>query len=214
MPPVEAEKAPSRASMTDYFKLLEQPRRPWLDADSLKQTFLARSAQLHPDRVHNAPEAERQAAAERYAELNSAYQCLREPKERLRHLLELESGARSPDIQQVPPELTEPFFEIGRLCREADTLIAEKEKKTSPILQARLFERGAERTDELLAMQRKIGGHREELMAELKALNAAWESPAVGTPLPLARLEEIRRRLGYFARWSEQIQERLVKLSF
>jgi DnaJ-domain-containing protein 1 len=214
MPPVEAEQASSRASMTDYFKLLEQPRRPWLDADSLKQTFLARSAQLHPDRVHNAPEAERQAAGERYAELNAAYQCLREPKERLRHLLELESGARSPDIQQVPPELTEPFFEIGRLCREADTLIAEKEKITSPILLARLFERGAERTEQLLAMQRKIGDDREKLTAELKGLNAAWESPTASTPLPLARLEEIRRRLGYFARWSEQIQERIVKLSF
>src|SRR5580704_17653109 len=106
--------------MTDYFKLLEQPRRPWLDVDALKQTFLARSSQIHPDRVHNAPEAERQAAGERYAKLNTAYQCLREPKARLRHLLELESGARSADIQQVPPALTERFFEIGRLCREAD----------------------------------------------------------------------------------------------
>ena len=200
--------------MTDYFKLLEQPRRPWLDADSLKQTFLARSAQIHPDRVHNAPEAERQAAGERYAELNAAYQCLREPKERLRHLLELESGARSADIQQVPPELTEPFFEIGRLCREADAFIAEKAKTTSPVLQARLFERGAECSEQLMAMQRKIGGRREELMAEVKSTNAAWESPTAGAPLPLARLEEIRRLLGYFARWSEQIQERIVKLSF
>jgi curved DNA-binding protein CbpA len=200
--------------MTDYFKLLEQPRRPWLDADSLKQTFLARSAQIHPDRVHNAQEAERQAAGTRYAELNAAYQCLREPKERLRHLLDLESGPRSPDIQQVPPELTESFFEIGRLCREADALIAEKEKMTSPILQARLFERGAERTEQLMAMQQKIGDAREKLMTELKELNAAWESPKAGAPLLLARLEEIRRLLGYFARWSEQIQERIVKLSF
>jgi DnaJ-domain-containing protein 1 len=200
--------------MTDYFNLLEQPRRPWLDPDSLKQTFLARSTQIHPDRVHNAPEAERVAAGQRYAELNAAYQCLREPKERLRHLLELESGARPPDIQQVPPELTERFFEIGRLCREADALIAEKAKTTSPVLRAGLFERGAEFTEQLMAMQRKIGGRREELMAELKAMNAAWEFPAAGAPLPLARLEEIRRLLGYFARWSDQIQERIVKLSF
>jgi DnaJ-domain-containing protein 1 len=200
--------------MTDYFKLLEQPRRPWLDGDSLKQTFLARSAKIHPDRVHNAPEAERQAAGLRYAELNTAYQCLREPKERLRHLLELESGARSPDIQQVPAELTERFFEIGRLCREADALIAEKAKITAPVLQAGLFERGAECSEQLAAMQQKIGGSRDELTAELKALNAAWESPSAGAPRPLARLEEIRRLLGYFARWSDQIQERIVKLSF
>jgi DnaJ-domain-containing protein 1 len=200
--------------MTDYFKLLEQPRRPWLDADALKQTFLALSAKIHPDRVHNAPEAERRAAGERYTELNAAYQCLREPKERLKHLLELEAGARSADIQQVPPELTEPFFEIGRLCREADALIAEKAKTTSPVLQAQLFGRGAEWTEQLAAMQRKIGDRREELLTELKGMNAAWESGASGNALPLVRLEEIRRRLGYFARWSEQIQERMVKLSF
>jgi hypothetical protein len=100
------------------------------------------------------------------------------------------------------------------LCREADALIAEKAKTTSPVLRAGLFERGAEFTEQLMAMQRKIGGRREELMAELKAMNAAWESPAAGAPLPLARLEEIRRLLGYFARWSDQIQERIVKLSF
>ena len=200
--------------MTDYFKLLEQPRRPWLDAGILKQKFLALSAQTHPDRVHNSPEPERRAAGERYTELNAAYQCLREPKERLKHLLELESGARPADIQQVPAELTEPFFEIGKLCREADALIAEKAKTTSPVLQAQLFGRSADCTDQLTAMQRKIGAQREELIEELKTMNAAWESaPPGGTP-PLARLEEIRRRLGYFARWSEQIQERAVKLSF
>ncbi len=200
--------------MTDYFKLLEQPRRPWLDAEALKQAFLALSAQAHPDRVHNAPEPERQAAGRRYTELNAAYQCLREPKERLRHLLELESGARPADIQQVPAELTEPFFEIGRLCREADALIAEKAKTTSPVLRARLFERGAESLERLAARQQDIGVRREELTAELKALNAAWESGEAGARASLKRLEEIRRLLGYFSRWSEQIQERMMQLTF
>ncbi len=200
--------------MTDYFKLLEQPRRPWLDAEALKQAFLALSAQAHPDRVHNAPEPERQAAGRRYTELNAAYQCLREPKERLRHLLELESGARPADIQQVPAELTEPFFEIGRLCREADALIAEKAKTTSPVLRARLFERGAESLERLAARQQDIGVRREELTAELKAMNAAWESGEAGARASLKRLEEIRRLLGYFSRWSEQIQERMMQLTF
>jgi curved DNA-binding protein CbpA len=200
--------------MTDYFKLLSQPRRPWLDADALKQAFLVLSAQAHPDRVHNAPEPERQAAGRRYTELNAAYQCLREPKERLRHLLELERGARPADIQQVPAELTEPFFEIGRLCREADALIAEKAKTTSPVLRAGLFERGAEILERLTALQQGIGAQREELMAELKTINAAWDNGEPGATKPLGRLEEIRQRLGYFSRWSEQIQERMLQLTF
>ena len=68
--------------MTDYFALLDEPRRPWLEPDSLKARFLALSAEVHPDRLHNAPEAQKQAANQQCAELNSAYRCLREPKER------------------------------------------------------------------------------------------------------------------------------------
>ena len=80
--------------MLDYFALLRTPRRPWLDADSIKQTFFTLSAELHPDRVHTADAAEKHTANERSAELNAAYQCLREPRERLRHLLELELRAQ------------------------------------------------------------------------------------------------------------------------
>ena len=75
--------------MTDYFAFFNEPRRPWLDAESLKQKFLALSATVHPDRVHNLGEVERAAAQERYTELNTAYNWLREPKERLQHLLQL-----------------------------------------------------------------------------------------------------------------------------
>src|SRR5215472_9636832 len=85
-----ARDAGSRFLMVDYFALLDEPRRPWLDAEPLKEKFLALSATVHPDRVHNLSETERAAAQERYTELNAAYQCLREPKERLHHLLELE----------------------------------------------------------------------------------------------------------------------------
>lgn len=74
--------------MTDYFVLLGEQRRPWLDPDSLKRKFLALSAELHPDRFHGADDAEKRSAQQGYAELNQAYNCLRRPKERLRHLLE------------------------------------------------------------------------------------------------------------------------------
>src|SRR5262245_34160130 len=48
--------------MLDCFALLEQPRRPWLDSETLKNKFLDLSARVHPDRVHQASEAERKAA--------------------------------------------------------------------------------------------------------------------------------------------------------
>jgi curved DNA-binding protein CbpA len=206
--------------MTDNFALLDEPRRPWIDPEALKQKFLALSAQVHPDRVHNAPTVERQAADRRYSELNGAYNCLREPKERLRHLLELEQGTKPADIQNVPTETMDLFFETGRLCKEADAFLGEKARAASPILKAQLFERSHECLGKLLAMQQKINARRDELLAELKTMNPAWESttnePAQRepVPLPLGRLEEIYRLLGYFGRWRDQIQERSVRLSF
>jgi DnaJ-domain-containing protein 1 len=198
--------------MTDNFALLGEPRRPWIDADLLKEKFLAFSSQVHPDRVHQASPAERKEAGERYAELNAAYNCLREPKERLRHLLELEFGKRPGDIQNIPPGLMDSAFEIGQACKGADAFLAERTKATSPILKVQFFECGQEWTDKLNALQRKIIERREALQAELKTMNPAWES---GTPeRSRKRLEEIYRLLGYFARWSEQIQERTVELSF
>ena len=80
--------------MTDNFALLNEPRRPWLDVDLLKQKFLARASGAHPDRVHNASDSEKAEVTKRYIELNAAYNCLADPKLRLLHLLELELGAK------------------------------------------------------------------------------------------------------------------------
>ena len=128
--------------MTDNFALLNEPRRPWLDPDPLKQKFLAQSANLHPDKIHSASEAEKSAAAKKFAELNAAYNCLAEPKSRLLHLLELELGAKPKDIQQIPAALADLFAEVATVCKSADHFLAEKTKATSPLLQVRLFERG------------------------------------------------------------------------
>jgi len=204
-------------AMTDNFSLLNVARRPWIDPDALKEKFLALSAQFHPDRVHQSPEAERRAASGRFAEINAAYNCLREPKERLRHLLELELGAKPADIQRVPAEMMESLFEVGQLCRQVDAFLLENAKITSPLLKVKQFERGQEWTEQLYALRQKINSRRAELMLELPAMNAAWE-PADGAiaprAKPLDRLDEIYRLLGYLTRWSEQIQERVAQLSF
>jgi curved DNA-binding protein CbpA len=206
--------------MLDHFALLNEPRRPWLDAELLKQKFLALSSEMHPDRSHEAGAAQREAAARRFAELNAAWQCLREPKERLGHLLELELGARPADAQDVPETAMDLFFETGRILREADGFLAAKGRTSSPLLQAQMFGRGMELAGRLHELQQVIGRRREGLLAELPGLNAAWEAaPAAGSAgraaaLPLERLERLCRMLGYLGRWTGQIQERLVRLSF
>jgi curved DNA-binding protein CbpA len=200
--------------MIDYFTLLNEPRRPWLDAEALKEKFLALSATVHPDRVHNLGEAERAAAQEHYTGLNTAYNCLREPKDRLRHLLELELGALPKDIQRIPSELMDLSLQVGKGCRDADAFLAEKAKVTSPLLQVSFFERSQEFVETLQGLQRRVNSLNERLNEELKRVDTEWESHAETRKSLLPRVEELHRLFSYFARWSGQIQERIVRLSF
>ncbi|MDQ6632865.1 MAG: hypothetical protein M3Y82_14100 [Verrucomicrobiota bacterium] len=206
--------------MPDNFALLNEPRCPWLDLNLLKNKFFTFSSEVHPDKIHSGSEPEKNAADQRYANLNAAYNCLREPKERLLHLLELELGAKPKDVQRIPPGTMDLFVEVGQTCREADSFLKEKSEITSPLLKVQMFEKGMQWTDQLNLLQGKINVRRDELLNELQTLNPIWDSaPAIGTPqraamLPLERLEQIYRILSYVARWTEQIQERLVQLSF
>src|SRR6266536_2692354 len=111
--------------MTDCFALLGEPRRPWIDPEALKLKFLALAAEVHPDRVHRATPLEKQAATQRYAELNAAYRCLCEPKERLFHLLELECGIKPDDVHPISPAAMDASLEVSHLCRAADASLAE-----------------------------------------------------------------------------------------
>lgn len=198
----------------DYFALLDEPRRPWLNADSLKQKFLARSANLHPDKIHSASESEKNVASKKFAELNAAYNCLAAPKSRLLHLLELELGAKPRDIQQIPNDLANIFAEVSMACGSADRFLAEKAKATSPLLQVQLFERAQEWVEKLNLLQKKLGSLREQLLAKLQSLDAQWIAGDSQTRRNLLNeLEELYRLFGYFNRWNGQIQERIVQLS-
>ncbi len=205
--------------MNDAFALLSEPRRPWLDAEALKQKFQSLSNPVHPDRVHSATESEKQSANTRYAELNAAYNTLREPRDRLLHLLELEAGAKPNDIQRIPPGTMDLFVEVGQLCRDVDAFLAQRATVDSPLLKVQMFQRGMEWTDKLQSLQQRIAAKRDELAVELWQMNNVWEAaPPVGSPercaaLPLERLEEIYRVFSYIARWSEQLQERNVQLA-
>lgn len=205
--------------MTDAFALLSEPRRPWPDTDALKARFRQLSAEVHPDRVHTASAADKEAANHRYADLNAAFNLLREPRERLLHLLELEAGTKPGDIQRIPPGTMDLFVEVGQMCRDTDELLKRKQAAESPMVKLRLMQEGVEWLDRLQALQGRVNARRDELVAELTQMNAVWDSaPAIGSPgrpgaLPLERLEQIYRAMSYVARWTEQLQERLFQLA-
>jgi DnaJ-domain-containing protein 1 len=204
--------------MADSFAILNEPRRPWIDLEVLKAKFVALSTEVHPDRMHNHPQGERDAANQHFADLNAAYHCLCEPKERLAHLLELELGTKPEEVQKIPAKTADLFMEVSRVCSEADALLDVKSKLTSPVLMAQWFEKGITATDRLKSLQERLDARRYTLTAQLMNLNLAWESaPSVGCStrlnmLPCGRLEAIYRDFSYLTRWTQQIRERIVQL--
>lgn len=203
--------------MPDYFALLDEPRRPFLDLEALRERFLRLSGPTHPDRFHSASEAEKQRVTEKYAELNTGYNCLKEPRDRLLHLLVLEQG-KPKDIQRIPPGTMDLFVEVGQLCRDCDNFIGERTKVTSPLLRVQMFEQAMEWTDKINAILARLNAKRQELLQELETMNVAWQNAPLPGPdrlaaLPLERLEQVYRIFSYLARWTEQLQERNMQLA-
>jgi|SRR5882672_1114635 len=205
--------------MTDYFALLEEPRRPWIEPDPLKAKFLALSGSAHPDRFHASADAEQQAACTRFAELNAAWQCLRDTKDRLLHLLELECGSKPEGIENVPADFTSMFMEAGQFCQELDRFLMDRSRASSPMLRVQMFTQSMEWTQRVNLILPRLTTQRAALEGELKAMNPAWGAALpVGHPkraasLPLDRMDQVYRKLSYVSRWIGQLQERVVQLS-
>jgi molecular chaperone HscB len=104
---------------SDYFAMLEVPRKLWIEMGTLEQKFLQLSWKLHPDNFVNATPEEREISLKRSSELNDAYRTLRDPVSRVEYLLALE-GARKEgqNKQQAPPELLEEVFELNESLDE------------------------------------------------------------------------------------------------
>lgn len=194
----------------DYFALLDEPRKPWIDTGLLKDKFMEMSARYHPDKFPQATPEERERISARYAELNAAYQCLSHTRDRLLHLIELETGKPPSDVQRIPPGTSDLFMQIGQTCAQAAAFLEKQPQTDSPILKAKRFVEQMEWTDKLTDFQNQLQGISNKLEEELKRMNTDMEN---GAPLPLERLEEIYRSASYINRWTDQIREKIVQLA-
>ena len=173
------------------FDLLQETPRPYLDPNELKAKFLKLSAALHPDRVHHLSEEEKKIATQRFSELNAAYLLLREDRERINLLLELETGSKPKDIQKIPPGTMDLFVEIGQFCRDLDQHLSNQNpSETSPLLKAMATRQKQTWLARLEEIQKKIYDKRNETLSELKKLDEAWISSANHKPL-LEKLENV-----------------------
>lgn len=202
--------------MTDYFTLLGQPRRPWVDPEALKEKFFALSTTVHPDRVHGADKTIKAQADESYAALNAAHQCLRETKLRLQHLLLLETGSKPGDLKTIPEDLVQMFSQVALLLRQTDPLLKEKAQAVSPMLKVGVLERAMPHLGTISTLQTAIDSRRTELDGELRALDAEWAGTVTNPQMreeALAGVQRLYHLFGFVDRWSAQLRERMIQLT-
>ena len=184
--------------MTDHFATLQQSRRPWLDAAALKDAFHRLGAQRHPDTAGG--------DADSFAALNAAWQTLREPASRLRHLIELEA----PDIltrpSQIPPALADSFMRIAALRRTLEDFRKKHSAASTPLSRALLAAEQHTLQRDLEASLADLEAAHERALAELRALDAAW-------PAAFDLLAALHQQLAFLAKWSTQLRESLFHLS-
>ena len=190
--------------MIDYFALLKQPRRPWLDAEELKQKYHQLAAGAHPDRQS----VDSKDPNTDFARLNDAYRVLLDPKLRLHHLLSSEGISLADEA--VPDELGNLFVQTGTLMHEIDRLLKETKEANSALrkslLQSEILEKQKRAKDLLDALNTLYQG----ALQELQMLDRAWLNDRQGIT---RGLRDLYQRLAYLTRWIAQIEERQFQLS-
>ncbi|MBA2433848.1 MAG: hypothetical protein H0V54_01960 [Chthoniobacterales bacterium] len=178
--------------MIDYFALLDEARRPWLEPEQLKEKYFARN---------------RAAAAD--AELNEAFRVLSDPKLRLQHLLTLE-GAELSAGRPVPPSVAELFWNTGTLLREVDRWLLKRGEATSALSRALL-------SGERAKIESKLGELEEQLNAtyagELSHLRAIEGLSTPVLPNELSNLTERYDSISFLTRLREQVKEKRFRLN-
>lgn len=88
----------------DYFALFNLPPVFDLDMAQLKSRYLERAREVHPDRFVQAGAREQRQALEHSANLNEAYETLKDPTQRARYLLQRMGRAVSLETTVQDPE--------------------------------------------------------------------------------------------------------------
>jgi hypothetical protein len=178
--------------MTDYFALLGEARRPWLDPEKLKEKYFART---------------RAAAAD--AELNEAFRVLSEPKLRLHHLLILQ-GADLTAGRAVPPSVAELFWKAGTLLRQVERWLLKHAEAGSALSRALLSSEKTKLAGQLEKLEEQLNALYEIELAELRRVDLAAD---MTSPNGLLKLIEIYDSISYLSRLQEQTKEKRFRMS-
>ena len=152
--------------MTDAFALLGLPRCAALNGETLQTAYAAHSRSAHPD--HGGDES-------RAAEVNVAYETLRAPDKRLKHLLELAAPEDEKHWRTVPMDeaMMSLFSELGKALEASAGFIERKSKAQTALAKALLANEEMQQRESLERIGFELENRRTEMEALLPELDAA-----------------------------------------
>ena len=188
--------------VSDYFAVLRQPRRPWIDPEQLKQAYQQLTFDRHPDRIEGAE------PGPEFAEITEAYRVLSNPKLRLQHLLGLE-GIKS-ESSKIPAEIAELFMNTASLVSQIDQVLQRRDAATTALSKSML-------RPEILALQQRASDALNDLnqlyaesLENLQRLNEPWVNDSGQTA---SELDNFAQRFGYLDKWIGQLREKQFQLA-
>lgn len=186
----------------DRFAILSLPRTAALDENRLHRAYSERSRTAHPD--HGGSEAEA-------AQLNAAYETLRAPEKRLKHLLELAGPEDARAWRTVPLDeaMMSLFSRLGEAMETTAMFLERKGKAASALAKALLTGEELQHRETLERIGFELEGRRSGMEAQLPSLDEALARNDTDAWKQLAAMQA---RFAYLAKWQAQVRERLLAL--
>lgn len=154
-----------------YFELFGLPASFDIDTSALHAQYLAISRNIHPDQfVNQSPEASR-LAMRLSAQVNRAYETLKEPFLRAEYLLESLGGKSAAEHKTVPAELLQ---EVMGLREELEQAKQNRDQEALGKLRERVLARRREVLEQIATLARQLQDEpKEQTLADLREqLNA------------------------------------------
>jgi curved DNA-binding protein CbpA len=186
----------------DHFATLGLPRTVALDEQALHLAYTERSRAAHPD--HGGSEA-------MAAQVNAAYETLRHPEKRLKHLLEISGPPEATVWRTVPLDenMMRLFSELGNAMNASAKFLEQKEKAASALAKALLTGEEMKQRESMEQIGFQIEEERRHLEALLPSLDTAIGNQDTEGWKHLAASQA---RFAYLAKWQAQLRERLLAL--
>ena len=184
----------------DSFAQLQLPRRPYLSDESVRDAFHRLVAEHHPDKTGG--------ESTEFAELTAAFEVLRKPFARLRHLIELEGLVAPGDRPEgVPADLMDLFPAVAQLRQQIDAALARKRSAPNALARSLATVEIAKVTRSAGELATRLDDLYSAALESLRQVDRSWPAQESRAALPA-----LHARFVFLTKWRDQLRESLLQL--